>query len=125
MPVLSTRAALAGNMWPRWFALNSIDWVTRAECALPDEGVPPSVPDDGAAGGRLLQDATSGGFSCATTAGKAACAAAGGVCSTSQDGFLIMVLVSSAVAMGWWVAMRRRVKALEAAPRAAWLAAPC
>jgi hypothetical protein len=116
MTLLNTVANL-GNMWPRYFVLNAIEALTVREC----------VPLDVVAGNATAATPTAEslvGLPCKSAADKAGCAAAGGVCATVTDGYRTMVLLSSVAATAWWLLMRRRIKALEAAPRSAWLPAP-
>ena len=98
----------AGVMWPRWLALNSIDWVTQKQCIL----------RNGTAASDLTQT-----LSCASADAASACASLGSdyECVTTRDGYLVMVLISSVVSLVWWLALRRSVLRLEAAPRSAWL----
>ena len=118
MTLLNTVANL-GNMWPRWFVLRAIDALTEKVCVPPSPAAASSGSNSSEVDAEALQ-----GLACKSPADKAACSAAGGVCDTVRDGYLTMVLLSSVVAAVWWLMMRRRIKALEAAPRSAWLPAP-
>ena len=105
-------------MWPRWVALNSVEWASRRVCSGPLTLLEGSgLRADAAA------VAAAGQLSCSTPESRAACAALGSgfQCTTERDGYLFMVLASSCFAAAWWIVMRGRVAALQAAPRAAWL----
>lgn len=116
MTLLNTVANL-GNMWPRWFVLRGIDALTHASCQrLPEQAWGQNVT------AATWDEAVAGGLACKSAGDKAACAALGGGCSVERDGYIYMVLLTTAVGAVWWLATRRHIKALEAAPRSAWLA---
>jgi hypothetical protein len=99
-------------MWPRYLALNSIEWATAKAC------IPLPLAAVGLSGSH---DSIDPAASCADAAAEQACAAAGGHCVTQRDGYFIMTLVSTGVCVAWYLLMQRRLAQLESSPRESWL----
>ncbi|RKP19668.1 hypothetical protein ROZALSC1DRAFT_28756 [Rozella allomycis CSF55] len=103
MTILNTFSNLGGT-WPKFFVLESIDYLTKAECSVRDP----------------ISNST---FSCIKNVEQ--CSNIGGVCNVSVDGFFPTAFVTLAIGGVLFVTfIKRAIKKLERVPHKEWRVFP-
>jgi PAT family acetyl-CoA transporter-like MFS transporter 1 len=107
MTLLNTLANL-GGMWPGPLALLLLDKLSAKACTV----------------GTALQsesaELAASASSCSGAAGSVGCSARGGLCATVEDGFPLLVGLSTALCVVWWLCLRSTVQKLQNSPAQHW-----